>query len=128
MKHCHLLSCKVVSLTLVALITFVAGSGWAATLEGNLTVKKNSGANPSDGNLTVNGTTLFKGSTTLGENASADKITIEGPITANSNLTIEGALAIESVNGDVVTKIIDDSANDSTIPTAQAVKDYMDNW
>jgi len=127
MKHCHLLSCKVVSLTLAALITFVAGSGWAATLEGNLTVKKNSGANSSDGNLTVNGTTLFKGSTTLGENASADKITIEGPITA-SNLTIEGALAIESVNGDVVTKIIDDSANDSTIPTAQAVKDYMDNW
>ncbi|MGB1158481.1 MAG: hypothetical protein ACPG3V_03685 [Porticoccaceae bacterium] len=131
MKHCHLLSCKVASLTLVALITFVAGSGWAATFEGNLTVEKSSDADASDGNLIVEGTTTLKGNTTLGNQSSSDTITTNGLITVDSDLTVNGALKIQSVDsagGGVVASDegIAGNLSDKKIPTAKAVKDYVD--
>ena len=64
MKHCHLPSYnRVATLALAALITFVASTGWASKIEGNLEVKARSGA---DGDLTVEGATWPKGNTTLG--------------------------------------------------------------
>ena len=131
MKNCHLLSCKVASLTLVALITFVAGSGWAATFEGNLTVKKSSDADPSDGNLIVDGTTTLKGNTTLGNQSSSDTITTNGLITVDSDLTVDGVLKIQSVDSVGVGVVASDEGiagnlSDKKIPTSKAVKDYVD--
>jgi hypothetical protein len=121
----------VASLTLVALVTFVASSGWAATFEGNLKVTKSQNANSADGNLTVDRTTRLKGITTLGDDAS-DTITFKGPIIAEDAL-IQGneKLKIHSVDGTgngVVTSDegIAENLSNEKIPTAKAVKAYVD--
>ncbi|MGB1158482.1 MAG: hypothetical protein ACPG3V_03690 [Porticoccaceae bacterium] len=129
MKNCHLPSYnRVATLVLAAFITFVPSTGWAGIIEGNLTVEKNSSADPSDGNLTVEGTTTLKGNITLGDDAS-DTTIFKRKVAVDGNLTVEGNLKIQSVDsagGGVVTTIPTNS-DDDTIPTTEAVKKYVDS-
>ena len=130
MKNCHLPSYnRVATLVLAAFITFVPSTGWAGIIEGNLTVEKNPSAGPSDGNLTVEGTTTLNGNINLGDDAS-DTTIFKRKVAANGNLTVNGVLKIQSVDsaGDgVITNIPDDRTPTFTIPTTQAVKDYVES-
>lgn len=128
MKNCHLLRHKIATLTFLSLMALEASTGWATTIQGNLEVKAKSGSDTANGNLIVEGITTLKGNTTLGSRAS-ETITIGGSIKAESSLTVEGAIKIQSVdstaNG-VVTNI-DEHGNNDKIPTTLAVKNYIDS-
>ncbi|MGB1158483.1 MAG: hypothetical protein ACPG3V_03695 [Porticoccaceae bacterium] len=128
MKNCHLLRHKIATFTFLSLIALEASTGWATTIQGNLEIKARSGFDTAYGDLTVEGNTRFEGDTTLGSQAS-ETMTINGSITAKNNLTVDGDLKIQSVdsgsNGVVIN--IDNNSDNDTIPTTQAVKDYIDS-
>lgn len=81
-----------------------------------------------NGDLEVGGTTTLNGPATFGKEAT-DAITIKGPITAKNTLTVEGALKITSVDNssDGISSDMTSTQNDTSIPTTQAVSNYVNN-
>ena len=128
MKNCHLLRRKIANFAFASLMALEASIGWATTIQGNLEVIAIPASTTAKGNLTVEGTTTLKGNTTLGNDAS-DTTTFQGSVKAKGDLTVNGALTIESVDSasaGVITDIGTTNKND-TIPTTQAVKNYIDS-
>jgi hypothetical protein len=133
MKNCHLSSYnRGATLAILAIVTFVASTGWAVIIEGNLNVSESPGASPSDGNLTVEGTTTLNGNINLGSESSTT--TFKGRMKADSDMVVGGALKIHSVDGTgngVVTSESDggiaENLSNEKIPTTQAVRAYADS-
>lgn len=109
MKNSHLSKYNLTAFALTALtfIPFMASSGWATIIEGNLEVKAGTGASSSNGDLTIDGTTSLKGNTSLGD-ATDDITIIKGPITANNTFTVGGTTTLK---GDTT---LGDSVDDIT--------------
>lgn len=113
MKNSHLSKYNLTAFALTALtfIPFMASSGWATIIEGNLEVKAGAGASSSNGDLTVEGTTTLKGITNINGSINAnDTLTLaaDKKLTANGDLEVEG---ITRLNGNT---FLGNEANDVT--------------
>ena len=109
MKNSHLSKYNLTAFALTALIfiPFMASSGWATIIEGNLEVKAGTGASSSNGDLTVEGTTTLEGITNINGSINANdtlplaagkKLTANGDLEVGGTTTLNGTTNLKGTN------------------------------